>query len=180
MIIRKVSCDSMQVNNYCYEFVEENAIKYDTMPVPFKYQWNFGDGAIAQGVKAEHCYKGPGKYIVRLDVLNTITNKVETNEKTYDLEITDIEQPFISAPDKWNAGQPLKLSADSTNLPGWTINQYYWNFGDDAIEIGKNVAHTYLRPGLYNIQLIVSGTADAGGPVREACVSKNINIIRKP
>jgi len=33
------------------------------------------------------------------------------NEKTYNLEITDEEQPYISGPDESNAGQNLKFDA---------------------------------------------------------------------
>lgn len=180
MIIRKISCDTLEINSYLYGFEEENAIRYDTMQVPFIYQWNFGDGDTAKGVKVQHRFKGPGSYLIRLDVFNTITKKIEANVKTENLEITDYEQPYISAPDTWNAGQPVKLSADSTNLPGWNVSQFYWNFGDESIEIGKNVAHTYLRPGTYNIQLIVTGTKETDSAVREACVSKNIIVIREP
>jgi PKD repeat protein len=74
----------------------------------------------------------------------------------------------------------ITLSADSTNLPGWKISQYYWNFGDETIALGKNVNKTYIKPGTYNIQLIISSEPDPAGNAREACVSKNINIIRQP
>ena len=51
-IIRKTTCDTLEINNYCYEFVEENAIKYDSMP--FRFEWRFGDGnkAIGQNCRA--------------------------------------------------------------------------------------------------------------------------------
>jgi hypothetical protein len=177
-IIRKTSCIPLEKNNFCYEFVEENAIKYDSMP--FKFEWRFGDGDTAIGRIVEHCYPGPGKYLVQLDVTNLVTKKVRTNEKSEMLEIRDIEQPYISCPDEAVAGTLLKFSADSTNLPGWDISQYYWNFGDETIAIGKNVEKTYKKPGNYNIQLIVSTRQEAGGIAREACASKNITIIRRP
>lgn len=179
-IIRKLSCDTLEINNYCYQFIEENAIRYDTLPVPFKFRWNFGDGEVSEGVTVEHCYKGPGNYVVRLDVVNLVTNEVEANQKTYDLEITDIEQAYISAPDVAGAGQVIRMSADSTNLPGWDIVQYYWNFGDDSIDTGMEVSKAYLRPGMYNIQLIVTAAPDTNGVVRETCISKNIRINRQP
>jgi len=175
-IIRKVKCDSLQINNYCYEFYDENAVKFDT--IPFKYQWDFGDGVQAEGVKADHCFKGAGKYSIRLDVVNLVTKEVKKNEKTIDLEIKDIEQPYISGQDVCNIGKQIKLSADSTNLPGWNIKQYYWNFGDETVAIGKEVEKTFIKAGNFNIQLIVTSVPDASGTVKEACVSKNINVIR--
>jgi hypothetical protein len=177
-IIRKVTCDTLQINNYCYEFFEENAIKSDTLPQAFRYQWNFGDGLSAEGVRVFHCFKASGNYKITLDAENLVTKEITKNEKSYDLEITDIEQPYITSPEMCNTGQQVKLNADSTNLPGWTISTYYWNFGDETIGLGKEVDKVYPRPGIYNIQLIVTAAPDANGIVREACVSKNINVIR--
>ena len=174
--IRKAICDSLQINNYCYEFLDENAVRFDT--IPFLYRWNFGDGTQGEGVKVDHCYKGPGKYIVTLDVMNLLTKAVQKNEKTINLEISDIEQPYISAPAICNAGRQISLSADSTNLPGWNIKLYYWNFGDESVSTGKEVNKTYLKPGVYNIQLIVTSEPDGNKGIREACVSKNIEVTR--
>jgi PKD domain/WD40-like Beta Propeller Repeat len=177
-IIRKTSCKPLEVNNYCYEFVEENAVKYDTMP--FKFEWRFGDGQKATGRIVEHCYNGPGKYLVQLDVTNLVTKEVKLNEKSEMLLVEDVEQPYISSAHDANAGSLIKFSADSTNLPGWDISQYYWSFNDETISIGKNVEKSFNRPGTYNVQLIVSTKPGQGGIVREACVSKNIIIKRKP
>jgi len=177
-IIRKSTCDTLEINNYCYEFVEENAVKYDT--IPFRYEWMFGDGNKSVGRIVEHCYSGPGTYLVQLDVTNLITKEVKVNQKSQTLIVQDIEQPYISCPDIAGQGAILKFSADSTNLPGWDIAQYYWNFGDETIAIGKNVEKTFRRPGNYTIQLIVSTKPEEGGMIRESCVSKNISIIRQP
>jgi hypothetical protein len=177
-IIRKASCDTLKENVYCYEFLEENAIKFDTMP--FRYEWKFGDGGKGVGPVVQHCFAGAGSYIVQLDVVNLVTKEVLYNEKTYNLEIKDFEQPYISAPERTISGQLIKMNADSTNLPGWNIAQYYWNFGDETIAVGKEVDKTYLKPGTYNIQLIVSTRPEPGDIVREACVSKNIIVIQQP
>lgn len=177
-IIRKSSCTPMEKNNYCYEFVEENAVKYDS--IPFKFEWRFGDGNKGTGRIVEHCYSKPGNYLVQLDVTNLVTNKVSSNEKSEMLVVEDIEQPYISCPNLAYTGAILKFSADSTNLPGWDISQYYWNFGDGTFEIGKNIEKTYPKPGNYSIQLIVSTNPETGGIIREACVSKNISIIPRP
>ena len=175
-IIRKASCDTLVENNYCYEMIEENAVKFDTLP--FRYEWKFGDGEKGIGASVIHCYSGAGSYLVQLDVVNLITKEILYNEKTYNLEISNVEQPYISCPDEGTAGQNIRFSAESTNLPGWKIARYYWNFGDETIEIGKEVDKTYIKPGTYNVQLIVSTEPEPGGIIREACVSKNIMIIR--
>jgi hypothetical protein len=177
-IIRKTSCDTLVENNYCYRFLEENAVKFDSLP--FRYEWKFGDGNKADGPVVEHCYIGPGTYLVQLDVVNLITKEVIHNEKSDTLVLTKIEQPYFSGPDRINMGQKIMLSADSTYLPGWKIARYYWNFGDETIAIGKEVDKTYLKSGTYNIQLIVSTEPEPGGIVREACISKNIIVLHQP
>jgi len=177
LIIRKPSCDTLVENSYCFRFVEENAIKVDTLP--FRYEWKFGDGSKATGIVVEHCYDNPGTYIVQLDVVNLITKEVLRNQKSDTLVITEIVQPYITVADKTDMGQKINLSADKTNLPGWNINSYYWNFGDESIGTGKEIEHTYLKAGTYTIQLIVTTEAEPGGSVREACISKNIIVIPK-
>lgn len=177
-IIRKASCETLVENNYCYRFFEENAVKYDSMP--FIYEWKFGDGSTGTGPVVEHCFNGPGTYTVQLDVVNLVTKEVTYNEKNETVVLTEIEQPYISAPDRIGANQKITLSADSTNLPNWKITRYYWNFGDESIAIGKDVEKSYFKPGMYNIQLIISAEPEPGVNIREACVSKNIIVLRQP
>ena len=177
-IMRKASCDIISENSYCYRFVEENSAKFDTLP--FRYEWSFGDGEKASGVIVEHCYRGPGTYVVQLDVVNLITREISYNEKTDTLVVTRIEQAYIAGPDSIAAGQRIMLNADETNLPGWEIAQYYWNFGDETVAIGNRIDKTFVKPGLYNVQLIVSTVPATEGFVRETCVSKNILVFNKP
>jgi PKD repeat protein len=177
-VIRRVSCDSLQENSYCYRLEEVNAVKFDTLP--FRYEWKFGDGTKGIGPSLIHCYPGPGKYHVQLDVVNLITKEVLYNEKDLNLDIKDIEQAYISGPDEADAGQKITLSAAQTNLPGWNINRYYWNFDDGTVIVGKDVDKTFLKPGTYNVQLIVTADPEPGGPPREACVCKNIVVRKKP
>ncbi len=115
-IIRKAACDELAENSYCYRFVEENSLKLDT--VPFVYNWRFGDGDTASGVVVEHCYHGPGTYIVQLDVLNLITKEVSYNEKSDTLVVTKIEQAYISGPDSIATGQKIMLSAGEDKSSG--------------------------------------------------------------
>jgi hypothetical protein len=176
-IIRKDKCDSMEENSYCFRFVEENSSKLDS--IPFRYDWRFGDGQKASGVMVEHCYEKPGTYIVQLDVLNLVTNELSVNEKSDTLVVTQIEQAYFAAPDTIQSGQSIVLDANETNLPTWNIDRFYWNFDDETVATGTKVNKTFLKPGVYNVQLIVSDRPQPGRFVREACVSKNINVVNK-
>ncbi len=176
-IIRWSFCDTLQTNSYCFEFIEENALKQDTLKTGFRWEWDFGDGNRAVGITAEHCYDGPGVYDVTLDIVNLITGAIEKRQASYELEITDIEQPVITAPDTIMAGEAFFLNAGATYLPGMKVDRYYWNFGDETVATGLEVAKQYALPGRYNIQLIVSSKPDAGGAVREVCVCKDIVVL---
>jgi hypothetical protein len=175
-IIRWSACDSLQKNSYCYEFIEENALKQDTLKKGFRWEWDFGDGTRASGITAEHCFHGPGIYDISLDFVNLITGGIEKRQASYELEITDIEQPVITGPDTIAAGETLILNAGDTYLPGMKIDRYYWNFGDETVATGLEVSKVFALPGRYNIQLIVSSVPDAGGVVREVCVCKDIEV----
>lgn len=177
-IIRWSLCDTLQVNSYCYEFVDEKALLLDTLDLKSRWEWNFGDGGRAEGIVAEHCYAGPGVYDVSLDIVNLVTGRVEKRQASYELEILDIEQPVIAAPDTVAAGETIILNASKTYLPGMKIARYYWNFGDETVSEGIEVSKTFQLPGRYNIQLIVTSERDAAGVVREVCVCRDIEITR--
>lgn len=177
-IIRKAVCDSLQENSYCYQFLEENAAKFDS--VPFLFQWKFSDGYKVEGTIVEHCFSGPGKYFVQLDVVNMVTKEVIYNEKTDTIIVEDIIQPYINGPDSFRMGENVRLDALKSNLPGWDISRYYWNFDDETIAVGQEVTKRYSRPGIYDIQLIVSGKGEADGISRESCVSKKIRVLPAP
>ena len=176
-IIRWSNCDTLQKNSYCYEFIEEKALMGDTIGLKFKWEWNFGDGTKAEGVRTEHCYPGPGVYDVSLDIINLITGGIEKRQASYELEIENIEQPVITAPEKVIAGEAFTLNASETYLPGMKIARYYWNFGDETVGDGISVLKSFPLPGKYNIQLIVSSEPGAGGVVREVCVCRDIEVI---
>jgi hypothetical protein len=177
-IIRKAVCDTLAENYLCFEYAELNAAKFDS--IPFRFIWRFSDGSKEEGISVVHCFSGPGTYITHLDIENLLTKEVLYNEKIDTLVLELIEQPYISSPDEVKAGQQFKLNADSTNLPGWNITRYYWNYEDGSFDVGNEVSKVYTKPGKYNVQLIVTGEAEPGGMAKEACICKNIVVTRQP
>ena len=178
IIIRKDDCSPLEINSFCYEFYEVNAVKYDT--IPFEFEWDFGDGNKAKGVRAEHCFDGPGTYMVSLNSVNLVTGEIQYNEVTYELVIELIEQAYITGRDTLAVGEAAQFDALETHLPGWNIGNYYWNFGDETVAEGDRVNKSYLQTGVFDIQLIVSTAPDRGGVVQESCVSKRVVVVRNP
>jgi hypothetical protein len=54
-----------------------------------------------------------------------------------------------------------QLTGDTTTCTGQPIARYEWNFGDDLSdrEEGRNVEHSYDRPGSYTVTLFTTETA---------------------
>ncbi|MDZ7737942.1 MAG: PKD domain-containing protein [Bacteroidales bacterium] len=176
LLKRKSTCSEMVYDNRCFVFIEENAMKSDSLP--FKYEWDFDDGHKAKGMRAEHCFEEPGTYVVKLNVVDMITGEVKYNEVSHVQQIKKTEQAFFTAPDSCYAGETISLDASETYLPDWNIAEYYWNFDDGTADTGMNIEKTYLSAGSYKIQLIVSSYPDEEGNVRETCVSKDI-VVRE-
>ena len=177
MIIRKTGCGSMTYDSYCFEFYEEYAVRFDSMP--FSYEWDFGDGTKAMGVRTEHCFEGPGIYFVKMNVIDEITGEIKYEESSDVVTVIKSVQAFFSSPDTVLAGESVPFDAALTNLPGWDIAEYYWNFDDGTIARGEKVEKSFAEPGSYQVQLIISSKPDGSGAKQETCSSKTINVRRR-
>ncbi len=178
-VVKRVeNCSEQEENSFCFEFWETNAVVSDTLP--FEYEWDFGDGNTASGIRVEHCFDGPGSYIIRLDALNIISREVQRNIATYRLVVDYIEQPYITSPDTIVVGERAIFSASETYLPGWEIESWYWNFDDNSAALGEVVTKVFNRPGTYSVQLVVTSIPDSDGLRHEACVTKIVVVIRDP
>ncbi len=175
-IVRWTACDTLKKDSFCYEFVEETALLSDSLAMEYKWQWDFGDSTRTDGITATHCFAEPGSYYIQLNFVNLITGKVELNQASYLLDVERVVQPYITAPDVAIIGEDIKMDASLTNLPGWDIDTYYWNFDDDTYLTGAAVSKKFKRAGKYNVQLIISSIPDDKGNVRDACVCKDIII----
>ena len=177
LLIRESECNEMVYDNFCWEFIEENSMKFDSLT--FTYEWDFDDGTTlkSENAKAEHCFEKPGTYLVKLNVIDMITGEVQYNETSYLLEVKRTEQAFISAPDTCYVGETVSMDASETYLPGWDIAEYYWNFDDETGGRGLNIDKSYSGDGIFNVQLIVSSYPDDEGNIKETCVSKNIVVM---
>lgn len=169
------SCDSIQKNYYCYLFYDEGFMEIDTLPL--RYEWKFGDGTKLSGKEVEHCFPGAGRYTVELDIIDNNTGNTFFTQASYDVEIEDAVQPFISSPDAFLRDKSLAFSAVKTNLPDMEITQYYWDFDDGTHAKGLEAEHVFETKGSYMVRLGVTGLPDSKGLVPKACVFKMVEIL---
>ena len=124
-----------------------------TNPGTWTYLWNFGDGSTSTAQNPTHTYTTLGTFDVVLTVSNancsdSIMHQVSVLPKA---PIAD----FDTIPD---GCEPVTISLNNTSLnteaPGTT---YRWDFGDGSISTAKNPEYSYFDPGIYRVELTVTG-----------------------
>jgi hypothetical protein len=141
------------VNNYCFVFFEENTMELDSSV--YIYEWDMGDNSKVRAVEAQHCYVGPGDYLVQLNVVDKLTNMVEFNQAEYLVQVEKVIQPYITCPDTIILNQPTLFIANQESFFGEGVEHgpYIWDFGDGHKSIGDQEVYTYTVPGHYKIKL---------------------------
>ena len=170
-------CGEQQDNNYCYQFKEPGQLELGDLPV--HYRWDMGDGSFVEGPEAQHCFKGPGRYVVELDLIDNASKEVFFNQASYELVIDDTHQPYITCVDSLRAGQKEVIDALHTYLPGMMAEEYHWDFGDGDFGTGRETRHNWTAPGQYTVKLAVLGTEHGTGNMKARCVTKTVHVIKR-
>jgi len=168
---------SLQVEEkFCYEFFEAGTISLDTTSL--KYEWDLGDGTKIRSEKTDHCYAIPGDYLVKLNVIDTLTGEVAYNQAAYDMNVERAENPYIAAPDTGYVNKEIIFDASKSNIQKFKIQKYYWDFGDETMGSDERSSHTYKKTGIYMVRLGLTGISTDNNVVdQKACTRKRILII---
>jgi PKD repeat protein len=142
----------------------------------FMYEWLIEDKRFRQE-SVDYCYRSIGNYTIQLNVIDMISGEVMFNEATYELEIVDIEQVYITSPDTIYVNESIVLDGNKTHLEDFQIERFYWDMGDLTRISDSSVTHTWHRPGKYRVSLGVTSIADTPAEVRKACSFKEIVVI---
>ena len=140
-----------------------------------RYEWDLGDGAKVRSIEARHCFAKTGKYVVQLNVIDSITGEVLLNQAQYDFDVEEIEQPFITLPDATFAGEPIKFDAKKTNLKNFRVAKYDWDFDDGIRAVGEETSHIFYDEGVYDVKLQVESLQGRNG-VRRECVYRSVAV----
>jgi len=162
-------------NQYCFTISDTGSIQVDTLAL--KYVWDFGDNSKTVGTNVRHCFPGPGKYSVNLDITNRRTGKLFFRKLTYDVEIVDIEQPFITSADYAVAGEAVDFDGLKSYLPGYTITGYFWDFGDGTQAKGEKASHTFRTTGTFSVRLGLTLKSQKSGDMVMRAVTKEVRIF---
>jgi len=146
------------------------------------YNWTFGDGTSAEGVRVKKVYEKGGMYKVQL-----LVDDNQGTECSGGCAYLDVK---VNTPPTADAGNDIIMTCLRPGTP-YTVAfkgsgsdadgddlAYTWNFGDGATDTGARVTHTYDKSGAYKATLIVD---DGSGT---ACASNssgvNVTLSRAP
>jgi len=170
-------CPLQQENDYCYVFYEPNNNEVDT--TTFAYEWDLGDGTIVRALEAEHCFAKPDTYLVQLNIVDKLTKEVMVNQASHSFVVEKIEQAYIQGPDTIMLTEVSALNGKETYLKDFTIDNYYWDFGDGFRSSGAEIKHRFAFPGTYNLTLGVTKMKnDKNDPDVSSCITRKIIVIK--
>jgi outer membrane protein OmpA-like peptidoglycan-associated protein len=167
--------ESQKENLYCFSVSDTGNIQIDT--VRLEFVWDFGDNTRVSGNKAEHCFPGPGKYNIALDIYDRRTGSFYFRKQTYDIEIIDYDQPYITSPGYTVAGEMVDFDGMKSYCPGYTVTGFYWDMGDGTQKSGASVTHKYSRTGEYSVRLGLTLREPASGDILTRAVTKKIRVF---
>jgi hypothetical protein len=141
----------VQRNRFCFR-LRENSL--DTIDYSlFDYEWVINDTLFIPGHDIKYCFPGPGDYNLSFNVTNKLTDSVEYDVASLFLQLQLVEQPVITSPDTVMINESVLFSSEETYLPGFEVDEYYWDFGDGMKATGKTTSHTYAYPGEFKVIL---------------------------
>ncbi len=164
-----------KANMYCFSVSDTGSIRVDTNRL--EYVWDLGDGSKTVGNKAKHCFNGPGHYNISLDIVDKTTGLLFFRKLTYDLEVVDIDQPFINSVDIAVKGESIAFDGLKSKCPGYTITGFYWDFGEGSYGTGENVNHKFANAGEYEVSMGLVLKSDANGHFEKRVVSRKIRVL---
>jgi outer membrane protein OmpA-like peptidoglycan-associated protein len=162
-------------NIYCFAVADSGIIEADTLQL--QYVWDFGDNTKMSGYAVEHCFPGPGKYSMALDIIDRSSGSVYFRKQSYDIEIFDYDQPYITAPEYAVTGETVQFDGMKSYSPGYTVTGFYWDFGDGTQKTGAAPSHRYSKGGEYDVRLGLTLRSESTGVVLKRAVTRKITVF---
>lgn len=118
------------------------------------YDWSFGDGNASNIENPSHVYANPGTYIVTLNVRSDMMcdNSVSFPVRVYPNPVAAFSAPPVCE------NTPILFSDNSSINATDTIQNWYWNFGDNSSAVTQNASHQYATAGTYNVTQVITST----------------------
>jgi len=122
------------------------------------YSWDFGDGVTVKGKKVSHIFVQPGRYNVRLSIIDDSHTTCNTSE---DFIIVRVNHPPVAVMEfrhdllTGGAHDQIIFDASKSHDPDKDPLTYHWYFGNQDEAEGKIVKYGFTKPGTYDVKLMV-------------------------
>lgn len=142
---------------------------------PYRFEWDFGDGAASGQEVASNIYEAGGTYTVSLTVRDAL-GQAANDEMT--VTVRDDAQPLVAIQAAPTVGTvPMKVAFGATVVGGNPPLAFEWLFGDGGKATAAQADHTYQAAGRYTAVLVVT---DADGDRATDTVSIQVGTDDKP
>jgi hypothetical protein len=160
------TCDTAVEDNYCFTFYDERYTSVDTLQL--QYKWDFGNGIIINETEAEHCFPGPGDYKVDLTIIDLLSHDT-VSRVSYPVNLPIPQEPYINSVRVGISGKNILFDASSSIVPGSTIINYLWDFGE-GFEFSRSKMYRSFKKGNYQVRLGLQTSANS------SCLTKQLRI----
>jgi large repetitive protein len=124
------------------------------------YEWDFGDGATGTGKTVEYAWNNAGVFQVTLRVIDDSGTDSGTQVLTIPMRV-DAAPVANAGPDQFVTASEVTFDGGGSSDADGTVTDWQWDFGDGTTASGKQVTHAYLRPGTYQVALVVRDDSTA-------------------
>ncbi len=162
-------------NQYCFRFKDDDAIEIENSVL--QHKWSFDNENPALGAEVTHCFPDPGKYDVRLEIIDKGTGKIYLAKLLYTVDLRFFEQPYINSVNMAIKGDTIIFDGLKTYLPSCKVLSYSWDFGDGSRSFGEIVKHSFTEKGEYIVKLGVKFRTESTGKVQNVGVSRRISVF---
>lgn len=141
-----------------------------TPGVRSKYYWDFGDGNSDTVVNPKHLYAKPGKYRVKLQMVDS-TSCNKRDSAFLDVEVLETPLALLTSESEICSSE-LKFK-----IEGQGLGNPYWDFGDSTNANGLEVAHKY-EPGIYQLLVYITHPVTGCKDTLEKRISVNADSLQ--
>ncbi len=130
------------------------------------WEWDFGDGQVANGQMIANCYKQAGTYTPSLTAISDKGCQT-TIQKTDEIIVHNSPKAIFKAePEQTTMANPLIYFTNEAA----GADSYKWDFGDESsIDTSAKPEHLYTTPGNYCIMLYATNTMGCSDSM-EVCI----------
>ena len=126
------------------------------------YIWDFGDGATGEGPVVNYAWTQPGTFTVTLTTIDDSGTASALQSTAMQIRV-DAAPVADAGADQYVTASVVEFDGGGSTDADGAVTDWQWDFGDGAIARGQTVSHAFLRPGVYEVALVVRD--DSGAPL---------------